>query len=150
MTPATRRVILRANDVYLGLGALGGLTFLDLPGVLGAGPGARILSNAPHAAIGFVEAHGLALILSVLLWRAAAVRPWHVTGAAIGLLLGTCNLVFWQIFVIGDALATGYVTTGLHWVFAVPQCRVAPSASHDIRAHAGFRPAVSRSAVRHF
>src|SRR5262245_55730701 len=133
MTSATRRGILRANAIYLGLGAVGGFFFLDLPGIVsGVGPGGRILSNAPHAAIGFVEAHGLAFILSVLLWRAEPARSWHVTGATIGLLLGTCNLIFWQIFVVGEALAMGYVTTGLHWIFAVVQGWVALQATESI------------------
>lgn len=151
MTSATQRVILRANAVYLGLGAVGGLFFMDLPAViLGVGPGARILSNAPHAAIGFIEAHGLALILSIWLWRAEPVRSWHITGAAIALLLGTCNLIFWQIFVAGDALAMGYVTTGLHWIFAVVQCWVAMRAGERIPEGAVLQRAVSHGVVRHF
>ena len=124
MTSTTRGLILRANAIYLGLGAVGGLLFMDLPGIFrGVGPAGRVLAAAPHAAIGFVEAHGLALILSVLLWRAAPApaRAWHVTGAAISLLLGTANLAFWQIFIDGNALAMGYVTTGFHWIFAVLQ-----------------------------
>src|SRR5262245_51496629 len=151
MTSATRRVILRANAVYLGLGAVGGFFFLDLPGIVSnVGPGGRVLANAPHAAIGFVEAHGLAFILSVLLWRAEPARSWHVTGATIGLLLGTCNLIFWQIFVDGEALAMGYVTTGLHWIFAVVQSWVAMRATDGMPETAMLQHAVSRGAVRNF
>jgi hypothetical protein len=91
----------------------------DLLGVyLGTGPQGRILSQAPHAGIGFVEAHGLALILSVLLWRAVPARSWHLTALALEVLLGTANLVFWDIFIAGEALAMGYITTLLHWIFA--------------------------------
>jgi len=58
------------------------------------GPAGRIVGSGPHAGIGFIEAQGLAFILSVLLWRAAPVRSWHGTGAAVEALLGTANLVF--------------------------------------------------------
>jgi hypothetical protein len=81
----------------------------------------RIVAAAPHAGIGFVEAHGLAVILGVLLWRAAPERSWHLAAAAIHVLLGTANVVFWQIFVAADMLAMGFVTTSLHALFAVLQ-----------------------------
>jgi hypothetical protein len=60
-----------------------------------------------------------------LLWRAAPERSWHLAAAAIHVLLGTANLVFWQIFVAGDMLATGYVTTSLHWLFVALQLAAA-------------------------
>ena len=41
---------------------------------LRVGPQRPMLGAAPHAAIGFVEAHGLAFIIGVLLWRAEPVR----------------------------------------------------------------------------
>jgi len=47
------------------------------------------------AAIGFVEAQGLAVILAALLWRATPDRAWHVVGGAMVTLLGVSNLVFW-------------------------------------------------------
>jgi hypothetical protein len=116
-----RKSLLRANALYLGIAALAGLLF-DVRGILFAtGPQGRILGSSPHAGIGFIEAHGLALILSVLLWRAAPARCWHLTALAIEVLLGTANLVFWQIFVAGNALAVGYITTALHWIFAAVQ-----------------------------
>jgi hypothetical protein len=49
----------------------------------------------PGGRIGFIEAHGLALIIGVPLWQAAPLRIWHLTAAAVHLLLGTANLVFW-------------------------------------------------------
>jgi hypothetical protein len=117
-----RRIILRANAVYIGCASAMALIF-DILGVFfGTGPQGRILASAPHAAIGFIEAHGLALILSVLLWRAIPGTSWHLTAFALEVLLGTANLVFWDIFVAAGALALGYVTTSLHWVFAALQC----------------------------
>ena len=95
---------------------------MDIPAAFfSRGPAKELLAQAPHAAIGFVEAHGLALILGVLLWRAAPARSWHLTAVAVHLLLGTANIVFWQIFVAGHVLVMGYITTALHWLFVVLQ-----------------------------
>lgn len=92
MTLATRRLILRANAIYLGLASVMGLIGLDVRGIFfGTGPEGRILAGAPYAGVGFLESHRLALILSVLFWRAAPTRSWHVTGAATAALLGTAN-----------------------------------------------------------
>jgi len=125
MTPAMRTAILRANAIFLLVASAGGFTS-DLVGAfLARGPMAPILAKAPHAAIGFVEAHGLAFILGVLMWRAAASRAWHITAAAIHVLLGTANLVFWQLFIAGDMLAVGYITTALHWLFVALQLTAA-------------------------
>ena len=129
MTTATRYLILRANALYIGIAAFAGLIF-DVRGVLfGLGPQGRLLASAPHAGIGFVEAHGLALILAVLLWRAAPAPVWHLTAMAMAVLLGTSNLAFWQLFVETDALAVGYVTTCLHWTFAAAELGAAIAAT---------------------
>ena len=70
----------------------------------------------------------LALIIGVLLWRAEPLRLWHLTAAAVHVLLGTSNLVFWQIFIAADALLMGYVTTSLHWTFVALQLLAASAA----------------------
>ena len=113
----SRKMLLRANALYLLAAAAGGM-YTDLTGAfLGYGPFAKVLSAAPDAAIGFVEAHGLALIVGCLLWQAEPVRKWHLTAAAVHALLGICNLTFWQLFIAADMLAMGYVTTSLHGLF---------------------------------
>lgn len=110
-----RASILRFHATYLGLASVLGFFALDLRGILfGTGPEGQILGSTPYLAIGFIEAHGLALILSVLFWNATPTRAWHLTGAATAALLGICNVVFWDIFTTTDALALGYVATGLH------------------------------------
>lgn len=117
MTANTRTLILRANAIFLLIASSWGL-WADLAGAfLGIGPQGPILGAAPHAAIGFVEAHGLAFISGILLWRAEALRSWHLTAATIHTLLGISNIVFWQIFIAADMLAGGYLTTTLHWTF---------------------------------
>lgn len=111
--------IVRANAFYIGVAGLAGMMF-DVRGVLyGLGPQGRLLADAPHAAIGFVEAHGLAVILSILLWRSAPARASLAAALAMDALVGTANLAFWQMFVATDALAVGYVSTALHVTFAV-------------------------------
>jgi hypothetical protein len=121
MDTTRNRLVLRADAAFLLAASAGGFVS-DLVGAfLAKGPVAPILGSAPHAAIGFVEAHGLAFILGVLLWRAVPSRGWHATAAAIHALLSTANLVFWRAFVAGDMLAVGYITTALHILFVILQ-----------------------------
>lgn len=118
MRTTVRQLILRANALYIGIAGCAGVIF-DIRGVLyGLGPQGRALAEAPHAGIGFVEAHGLAVIIAVVLWRARPERAAHLTALAVVALLGTANLAFWRVFVAMDALTMGYVTTALHWTFA--------------------------------
>ena len=134
MTLQHRQVLLRANAVFLTVMSLVGLV-MDLAGVFfSRGPQSRVLQRGadgslPIEGIGFVEAHGLALIIGITLWRVAASRPWHLTAAATHLLLGAANLVFWQIFVEADMLAMGYFSTIMHGVFAVLQLTAAARSS---------------------
>jgi len=86
------------------------------------------VAGAPYAGVGFLESHGLALILSIWLWRAEANRSWHFTGAAVHALLGTANLLFWQIFIAANIVGAGYLTTSLHWLFAILQLAAAITA----------------------
>ena len=117
MTTTMRQVILRANALYIGVAGFAGVIF-DIRGVLyGLGPQGRALAAAPHAGIGFVEAHGLAVILAVVLWRSKPERSAHLTALAVVALLGTANLAFWQTFIAMDALVMGYLTTVMHWTF---------------------------------
>jgi len=62
----------------------------------GSGPYGYVFEESPYA-IGWVEAHGLAFIIGVLLLTVAARdlrRFWHLLAAAVHMLLGTANLVF--------------------------------------------------------
>jgi hypothetical protein len=129
MSARNRRLILRANAAYIAVAGTLGVAF-DLAGAFyGVGPQGLVLQRAPLAAIGFVEAHGLAVILAALLWRAAPDRAWHVAAAAMVTLLGLSNLTFWQLFVQTDMLVMGYVTTGLHLTFAALQSVAAATAT---------------------
>lgn len=126
MTTSIRHIILRANALYLGIASIAGFLMLELRGlVFGTGPAGMVLADAPYAAVGFVEAHGLALIIAVLLWRAQPVRYAHLTAAAVQLLLGVSNLVFWQIFVATGTIPMGVVVTAAHLIFAALQLAAA-------------------------
>lgn len=130
MTLQARRFILRANAVFLTVMSFVGLV-IDVAGVFfSRGPQSRILQRGsdgslPVEGIGFIEAHGLALILGITLWRASASRSWHLTAAATHLLLGAANLTFWNIFVESDMLALGYLSTIFHGVFVALQLTAA-------------------------
>ena len=127
MTKAIRQGILRANAIFLLVAAAAGF-WTDVLGIFfSTGAQARIIGSAPNAGIGFIEAHGLAFIIGILLWHAAPVRFWHLAAAGVHVLLGTANLVFWPIFIAADALWAGYVTTTLHWAFVVLQLSAAGS-----------------------
>jgi hypothetical protein len=125
MSQSIRILLLRTNAVFLLVASAGGM-FNDLIGAfLLRGPVGLVLEKAPHAAIGFVEAHGLAFIIGVLLWRARSLRLWHLTAVAVHVLLGTSNLVFWPLFAFADMMMVGYVTTALHGLFAALQSAAA-------------------------
>jgi hypothetical protein len=136
MTAASRQYLLRANAIFLLAASTGGF-ISDVRGIfIGLGPVGRVVAKAPDAGIGFIEAHGLAFILGILLWRAIPARIWHLTAVAIHGLLGTANLVFWQLFIAADMLAVGYVTTALHWIFVVLQLYAARPALAPVHQHA--------------
>ena len=138
MTIAIRRAILRANAAFLLAASAGGFAS-DVRGIfLGLGPIARVVAEAPHAGIGFIEAHGLAFILGILMWRAEPSRGWHLAAAAIHVLLGTANVIFWQFFIAADMLMVGYVTTALHGLFVVLQISAAVAAGRHTSVPVGF------------
>ncbi|HET7843019.1 MAG TPA: hypothetical protein VFL14_02635 [Xanthomonadales bacterium] len=122
MNLRTQLSILRAHAAFVGIAAIAALATADLRAAFfGAGPFGSLIAHAPSLAIGFVEAHGLALILAALMWTAAPQPRWHAAGLAIALLLGTCNLVFWDLFALTGTLAAGWITTTLHFAFAALQ-----------------------------
>jgi hypothetical protein len=91
--------------------------------------------GSPKTNGGF-EAHGLAIILGVLLLRAAKVgdrRSWRALGLSVHLLLGTANLVFWSSFLQLDVFMIGVVTTALHNIFVGAQAACLWRGSRAIR-----------------
>lgn len=140
MSISTRKIVLRANALYLFFASIGGLRMDVLGSFFATGPSAGVLEKVPDAGIGFLEAHGLALILSILFWLSPPQRSLHFTAAAVHTLLGTANLLFWQLFIAVGMLWMGYLTTALHGVFAVLQFLAAIS----IRPNAAVEASVPK------
>jgi hypothetical protein len=116
------RWILRADAVFLGLASIVALIAFDIRGVyFEQGPLATLGATARHAGVGFIEAHALAFIFAVLFWQAASSRLWHTTGAAVHLLLGSVNLLFWDLYTSTDSVPAGVVATVVHWIFVALQ-----------------------------
>ena len=137
MQASTRKTLLRANAVFLVVAAAAAFANDVRGAYFGEGPVGTLLASAPHTAIGFIEAHGLAFILGILLWRATPTRAWHLTATAVHVLLGLSNLAFWDGFGAADMMAVGYVTTILHCTFALLQfaaSTVAPAEANRVRA----------------
>jgi hypothetical protein len=133
MSATFRRLLLRFNAIFLILASLAAWLRFDFPASFAAsGPLAPLIAHQPSLAIGFVEAHGLALIMGVLLWRATSARSWHLTAAAIHLLLGASNVLFWQIFVATDTLPMGYGATTVHALLFALQSIAALRAGPDV------------------
>lgn len=132
MSANFRRLLLRVNAVFLIVAAVGAWVSADFPASFsGTGPFGPLIAHQPALGIGFVEAHGLAIILGVLLWRAPSAPSWHITGAAIHLLLGACNIIFWQLFIATNTLPMGWITTVMHTLLFVLQSFAAWSAARD-------------------
>src|SRR5262245_34729323 len=147
MNATVRRRILRADALFLIV--VGAIQFaLELSAYyFGVGPASRLIHDAPHTVIGFIEAHGLAIIMGVLFARAVPTRSWHFAAAAVHALLGTANLIFWQIFVAAGVLPLGYGSTAAHGIFVVLQLWAAaassariPEAARGPLPRAGQRP----------
>jgi hypothetical protein len=112
---------LRADGAFLCLVGAAAMAADAAGHFLGLGPLAG-MRGSPHSIGGF-EAHGLAIVIGVLLWRAASAPApsWHGVGLVVHLLLGGSNLLFWSSFVHLDAVATGVVTTACHGLFVLAQ-----------------------------
>ncbi|MCG6166793.1 hypothetical protein [Leptospira sanjuanensis] len=124
MSLSARVFLLRINGVMLMIASLGGFIILDVLGIFfGKGPARFLLEGQEFIGIGAFEAHGLAFILGVLLFRAGKEpkRYWHVTAVAIHALLGTANILMWGIFIAVNSLPMGYATTAMHWIFVFLQ-----------------------------
>ena len=99
-------------------------TILELAGHFWhIGPYATIFAGSPYT-IGFVEAHGLAVLISLLLFRAASNEQrafWHGFAVVVHVLLGGANLLFWDSFATFGLINAGRAATVLHFLFVVAQ-----------------------------
>ncbi len=137
MTLSIRTLILRVDAITLALFGLFGIVMDLLSYLTGSGAWKGIFFNNPLA-VGVVEAHGLAIIMAVLLIRQAAASDrgmWHLTAVAVHLLLGICNLVFWQVFIHANVVPLGIVATTYHFIFVIANSAAISLARREL-AHA--------------
>jgi hypothetical protein len=134
MTHFIRTLILRADAITLALFGLFGIT-MDLLGYFaGIGAWKNLFFNNPLA-VGAVEAHGLAIVIAVLLIRRATASDtivWHLTAGAVHLLLGICNGVFWQVFTNTNMVPLGIVATAYHFVFVLANSAVVALSGQEL------------------
>jgi hypothetical protein len=86
-------------------------------------PFSQVFNNSPYT-IGFFEAHGLAVLIGLLLLTRASKVPdvfWHKFAMAVHVLLGGANLLFWSSFTHFGLIPAGVITTFLHGFFAISQ-----------------------------
>jgi hypothetical protein len=106
----------------------------------GKGPLAAAFHHSPYT-IGFVEAHGFAILTGLQLLRASRgwqKRFWHLSATLVHLLLGGSNLLFWRSFIHLRLLPVGITTTIMHGFFSVTQllafCSAPSTPSSDAAA----------------
>ncbi|AVV51782.1 hypothetical protein [Leptospira santarosai] len=122
MSLSARKLLLRINGVALVLASTVAFFVLDILGIFfGKGPARFIFEGQEFIGIGSFEAHGLAFILGILLFRAEPKRSWHIVAVAVHSLLGTANILMWGIFIAVNSLPMGYGTTAMHWIFVFLQ-----------------------------
>jgi hypothetical protein len=118
-----RRILLRANGAFLALVGGAQMSFEFLSYYTGSGPLGRTFAGS-HYTIGWVEAHGLAFLIGILLLSLAASDPkraWHGFAACVHVLLGGANLLFWQSFIFWERVPMGTAATAIHGLFLVAQ-----------------------------
>jgi hypothetical protein len=116
------KTVLKLNSLFLLLIGSLQIIFELLSHFMGVGPLADRFLESPYT-LGFFEAHGLAVLMGILLWRAAA-NPQkfsHQLAVIIHILLGGANLLFWNSFIQLDFVIPGIVATVFHGVFIVVQ-----------------------------
>jgi hypothetical protein len=118
-THRARRKLLLVNGCFLAVIGAFQVTFELISYRTGGGVFGPIFEGSPYT-IGWVENHGLALLIGLLFVTVAARdagRPWHVFAIALHAFLGTANIVFWNAFVTFDTTAVGAIATAGHVLF---------------------------------
>lgn len=112
---------LRINGGFLLAAGLAALV-ADLAGYFfAAGPFAG-LAGQPTA-VSAVEAHGLGALVGLLLLSAGSGPRWgwHAVAFGVHLFFAVCNLLFWPVYTLMDALAVGVISTAAHALFTAAQ-----------------------------
>jgi hypothetical protein len=148
--PDLPALVLRLDGLFL-LTAGGAALLLELLAhFLDLGPQRPVFGGHAWATLGFVEAHGLAVLLGLVLLRAAtAPSPAaHLLATAVHLLLGGANLLFWGDTVVPlEQQAVVAAATGVHLVFAAIQGSYAldPRRADSVAGRFTARPRLARA-----
>jgi hypothetical protein len=116
-------MLMHADGAFLALVGGTQMSFELLSYYTGSGPLGQVFAGS-HYTIGWVEAHGLACFIGILLISMAAAEPkraWHGFAACVHLLLGGANLLFWQSFVFWERVPMGAAATVIHGLFLAAQ-----------------------------
>jgi hypothetical protein len=111
-----RKTILIANGCFLALVGGTQLIFELVSDISGISLFERPFASS-QPTIGFLEAHGLALLIGLLLIFAASIEPkrfWQGFAACVQLLLGGANLLIWSSFVGWGYTPAGAIVTIAH------------------------------------
>ena len=120
-TGSARRRLMLVNGGFLAVVGAVQVAFELASYYAAAGPYGSDFDASPYT-IGWVEAHGLALLIGVLFLTVAAGdgrRFWHVFAIGVHLLLGTANVVFWSSFTTFGVVPMGIAATAAHAVFVL-------------------------------
>ena len=92
----------------------------------GGGPFGTAFQGSPYV-IGFVEAHGLACIIGVVLLTVATNdgrRFWHAFALSVHLLLAIANVTFWSSFSFFHVVPLGIAATLAHVLFILAHATI--------------------------
>lgn len=123
-TRRVRRAVMLGNGVFLTVIGGSQVTFELLAYYSGAGPYENVFDGSPYT-IGWVENHGLALLIGILFLTVAARdgrRFWHLFALAVHALLAAANIAFWDSFVTFDVTPMGVAATIAHLMFILVHC----------------------------
>jgi hypothetical protein len=126
--PGLRSLIVRLDGLFLVLAGSAALLTETVAHFFSLGPQRAVFGNQSWATIGFFEAHGLAIIIGVILVRLANSPgvSGNTLGAIVHLLLGGANILFWTATVIPthqEAIIAPI--TAVHLLFVVIQASYA-------------------------
>jgi hypothetical protein len=126
--PGVRATVLRLDGLFLILAGGMGLLTETIAHFFSVGPQQAVFGNQSWATIGFFEAHGLAIIIGVIVIRLAQSPgvSGNALAAIVHLLLGGANTLFWTATVVPwhqEALIAPI--TAVHLLFVLVQASYA-------------------------
>lgn len=117
--PTTGSVLLRSDAVFLAVAGVFGLVSDLRSYATGSGSFARTFYQNPTV-IGVVEAHSLAVLIAVSVWFLANTpRFGHWVALVAHTIMGTSNIIWFEVFRNVNAETQGVAVTVVHFVFVI-------------------------------